>query len=68
MLPSKTSKDPEILEKWSKLLASDNFYNMCTENFENIELHQNTSHFESPYEAYIHFMNIVSDLENTRKL
>jgi alpha-amylase len=52
----KLIKDPKLLDKWSKLLTSDHFYRMRSEE-NDVD--------DSPYEAYIYFMNIASDLEKT---
>ena len=60
----KLLKDDEILDQWSKLLTSDHFYYMCTKYWADGDVHKYFSPYESPYEAYIYFMNAMTDLEN----
>jgi alpha-amylase len=54
--------DPEILDTWRNLQASDHFYYMSTKADQDGEVHSYFSHYHSPYEAFINYMNIVSDL------
>jgi alpha-amylase len=61
----KLIKDPLLLDKWSKLLSSDHFYRMCYKGIDNDSSSEQIDNNDSPYEAYIHFMNIASDLEKT---
>jgi alpha-amylase len=62
-LAGKVSKcdDPIILKDWKYLQASDHFYYMCTKFFSDGEVHAYFNPFESPYDAYINYMNIMSD-------
>ncbi|MDN5216804.1 glycoside hydrolase family 57 protein [Fulvivirgaceae bacterium BMA12] len=53
----------ELNHSWSKLQTSDHFYYMSTKNWPDNEIHQYFSPFESPYEAYIYFTNVLKDLE-----
>jgi len=55
-------KDPELLAVWRMLQTSDHFYYMCTKWFADGDVHRYFNPFESPYEAYIHYMNILADL------
>ncbi len=50
-------------DKWSKLLTSDHFYYMSTKGYSDGEVHQYFSPFNSPHDAYIHYMNVVADFE-----
>ena len=59
----KESKDPSILEDWRKLQTSDNFYYMCTKWFSDGDVHKYFNPYDSPYEAYIAFMNILNDIK-----
>ena len=54
--------DGRILEDWRKLQTSDHFYYMCTKYFADGDVHAYFSPYESPYEAYIAYMNALSDL------
>ena len=57
------SKDDELIETWRKLQTSDHFYYMCTKWFNDGDVHAYFSPYESPYDAYIAFMNALSDLQ-----
>lgn len=54
--------DPEIIEDWGKLQTSDHFYYMCTKFFNDGDVHKYFSPYESPYEAFIAYMNVINDL------
>ena len=56
------SGDAEILNAWRKLQTSDNFYYMCTKWFSDGDVHKYFNHYDSPYQAYINYMNVLSDL------
>ena len=60
------TKNPKLLDDWRKLTTSDHFYYMCTKWFNDGDVHKYFSPYDSPYEAYIYFMNILDDL--TRKV
>ncbi len=53
--------DPKILADWKYLQASDHFYYMCTKVFSDGEVHSYFNPFDSPYDAYINYMNVLSD-------
>lgn len=57
----KRSND-ELLEKWRRLQTSDHFYYMCTKWSADGDVHAYFSPYESPYEAYIAYMNVLRDL------
>ena len=52
-----------LLERWSRLQTSDHFYYMCTKHWSDGEVHKYFSPFNSPYDAYIYFINALADLE-----
>ncbi len=54
--------DARLLEDWRKLQTSDHFYYMCTKWFADGDVHAYFSPYESPYDAYIAYMNALSDL------
>jgi len=62
----KASGNKELLEAWRHLTTSDHFYYMCTKWFSDGDVHKYFSPYESPYDAYIIFMNILNDF--ARKL
>jgi alpha-amylase len=55
------STDPEIRKDWGFLQASDHFYYMCTKWFSDGDVHKYFNPYGSPYEAYINYMNVISD-------
>ncbi|MDP4183562.1 MAG: glycoside hydrolase family 57 protein [Bacteroidota bacterium] len=54
-------KDPDILKDWNYLQISDHFYYMCTKFFSDGEVHKYFNPYENPYEAFINYMNVLSD-------
>ena len=57
----RNSKDPEIQKDWCFLQTSDHFYYMCTKWFSDGDVHKYFNPYGSPYEAYINYMNVISD-------
>jgi alpha-amylase len=57
-------KDWDVLHTWRKLQTSDYFYYMCTKWFEDGDVHKYFNPYQSPYDAYINYMNILSDFSN----
>ena len=55
--------DFALIEDWRKLQTSDHFYYMCTKYFNDGDIHAYFSPYETPYEAYINFMNAFHDLK-----
>lgn len=60
----KDTNDPEMVDTWAKLLTSDHFYYMSTKYWNDGDVHKYFSHYNTPYDAYINFMNVVTDLEH----
>jgi alpha-amylase len=58
----KATDDPEILEDWRKLQTSDHFYYMCTKWFSDGDVHKYFNPYDSPYDSFINFANIMNDL------
>ncbi|HLF55101.1 MAG TPA: glycoside hydrolase family 57 protein [Candidatus Nanoarchaeia archaeon] len=56
------SKDNELIESWRKMTTGDHFYYMCTKWFNDGDVHKYFNAYETPYEAYITFMNILQDV------
>ena len=61
------SRDEGILRQWRMLQTSDHLYYMCTKWFSDGDVHRYFNPYESPYEAYINYMNILDDLSQTVK-
>ena len=59
----KTSGSQELLRDFRWLSTSDHFYYMATKSSADGEVHAYFSPYDSPYEAYIGFVHVVSDLE-----
>jgi len=58
----KATKDAALIDSWKKMTTSDHFYYMCTKWFADGDVHKYFNPYESPYEAYIAFMNCMNDL------
>jgi len=59
----RASGSAELAEDFRRLSASDHFYYMATKASGDAMVHAYFSPFESPYDAYITYMHVVSDLE-----
>ena len=57
------TSDQRLIETWRKLQTSDHFYYMCTKWFNDGDVHAYFSPYQSPYDAYVSFMNALSDLQ-----
>lgn len=57
------TKNRKLIETWRKLQTSDHFYYMCTKWSNDGDVHAYFSPYQSPYDAYIAFMNALSDLQ-----
>ena len=55
--------NPELNKDWNYLQVSDHFYYMSTKLFSDGEVHQSFNPFDSPYEAFINYMNVLSDFK-----
>jgi len=53
----------ELLKDWNYLQVSDHFYYMSTKYFSDGEVHASENPFGSPYEAFINYMNVLSDFK-----
>ncbi|MFZ4439475.1 MAG: alpha-amylase, partial [Syntrophales bacterium] len=60
-------KDEGLLRTWRMLQTSDHMYYMCTKWFSDGDVHRYFNPYESPYEAYINYMNIIDDLSQQVK-
>jgi alpha-amylase len=55
--------DKALIEDWRKLQTSDHLYYMCTKWFNDGDVHKYFNPYESPYDAFISFMNVLNDLK-----
>lgn len=55
--------DPGLNKDWNYLQVSDHFYYMSTKYSTDGEVHSYFNPFDSPYEAFINYMNVLSDFK-----
>ncbi|MCX6248209.1 MAG: polysaccharide deacetylase family protein [Bacteroidetes bacterium] len=53
--------DPALKRDWQYLQTTDHFYYMCTKWFSDGTVHKYFNPYPSPYEAFINYMNVISD-------
>jgi len=51
----------DLIVEWRYLQTSDHFYYMCTKWFSDGDVHKYFNPYGSPYEAFINYMNVLSD-------
>ena len=56
--------DDQLLADWRKLQTSDHFYYICTKYFADGDVHKYFSPYESPYDSYINFMNVLDNVRS----
>lgn len=56
------TKDPVLISDWRKLQTSDHAYYMCTKWFTDGDVHAYFSPYESPYDAFLYYMNAIRDM------
>jgi len=56
------SNDPDLQRDFRRLQASDHFYYMCTKFFSGGDVHKYFNPYDTPYEAFINYMNVLSDI------
>jgi alpha-amylase len=64
----KNINEPEVLEQWRNLQTSDHFYYMSTKKGSDGNVHNYFSPYPSPYEAFINYMNVLTDFSMRVKL
>lgn len=64
-LASKVDKcdDEQIRKDWDYLQASDHFYYMATKFFSDGAVHAYFNPYDTPYDAFMNYMNVLSDFE-----
>ena len=53
--------DAALWNDFGHLQESDHFYYMCTKFFADAEVHKYFNPYDTPYEAFINYMNVLSD-------
>jgi len=54
--------DQGLIADWRKLQTSDHVYYMCTKWFTDGDVHAYFSPYDSPYDAFLYFMNALRDV------
>ncbi|MET0980182.1 MAG: glycoside hydrolase family 57 protein [Candidatus Saccharimonadales bacterium] len=54
--------DHALIGDWRKLQTSDHVYYMCTKWFTDGDVHAYFSPYDSPYDAFLYFMNALRDV------
>lgn len=57
----KNCQNEVLLKDWNYLQANNHLYYMCTKFFSDGEVHKYYNPYTSPYEAFINYMNVLSD-------
>jgi alpha-amylase len=59
----KKCNDETINKDWEYLQSSDHFYYMATKFFSDGAVHAYFNPYETPYDAFMNYMNVLSDFE-----
>ena len=54
--------DVDLISDWRRLTTSDHPYYMCTKWFSDGDVHAYFSPYNSPYDAFLYFMNALRDI------
>ncbi len=57
------SRDQKLISDWRRLTTSDHFYYMCTKWFSDGDVHKYFNPYDSPYEAFIAYANVLQDVK-----
>jgi alpha-amylase len=58
----KRTGDNDLIADWRRLQTSDHFYYMCTKYFSDGDVHKYFNPYDSPYDSYINYMNVLNNL------
>lgn len=59
----KEKGEASLIEDWRRLTTSDHYYYMCTKYWADGDVHKYFSPYESPYDSYINFMNVLDNVQ-----
>jgi alpha-amylase len=59
----KKCNDEQLNKDWEYLQSSDHFYYMATKFFSDGAVHAYFNPYETPYDAFMNYMNVLSDFE-----
>jgi len=57
-----SSDNKHLISDWRKLQTSDHFYYMCTKWFSDGDVHKYFNPYETPYDAFIAYSNVLEDM------
>ena len=57
------TKDKALINDFRKLTTSDHAYYMCTKYWNDGDVHAYFSAYDSPFDAFMYYMNVLRDLE-----
>lgn len=57
------SGDQDLKDDWRRMTTSDHPYYMCTKYWNDGDVHAYFSPFDSPYDAFMYYMNVIRDFE-----
>lgn len=57
------TNNQDLIRTWRLLQTSDHFYYMCTKYFNDGDVHKYFNPYDTPYEAFIAFMNVLTDMK-----
>jgi alpha-amylase len=60
----KNRNNPYLLDLWRKFQTSDHFYYMATKGYADGDVHAYFSPYDSPYDAFLNFMNVFEKFQN----
>lgn len=58
-----STHEDNLINDWRRLQTSDHFYYMCTKWFSDGDVHKYFNPYESPYDAFMAYMNAATDLK-----
>lgn len=61
------ANDEKLMKIWRLLQNSDQLYYLCTKSWADGDVHKYFSPFDTPYDGFINFMNVLQDLKNRLK-
>ena len=53
----------DLLSDWRRMTTSDHAYYMCTKYWNDGDVHAYFSAYDSPYDAFMYYMNVLRDFE-----
>ena len=59
----KNTGNQDLISTWRKLQTSDHLYYVSTKGLKDGAVHSYFSHYDSPYDGFINYMNILQDLK-----